>query len=141
MTTTEAQLVEAPASTDSYAYEQLGYLQARDAVLHLNYAFVAYKETEKSTGNWCVRIKSSQTAGAVFEPKMINEKALVASEEGKPYFTWGYSFEPSAGDPRMIEFRVHVAGEKPSEIEMVARLRKGDGTPGEAKSVKFRWPA
>lgn len=138
---TEAQLVEAPASDSSYTYEQLGYLQARDAVLHLHYAFVAYKETDKSTGEWRVRIKSSQTAGAVFEPKMIAEKALIASEEGKPYFTWGYSFEPSQSDPRQIEFRVHVAGEKPSEIEMLARLRKADSTPGEAKSVKFKWPA
>jgi hypothetical protein len=138
---TEAQLVETPASTDSYVYEQLGYLQARDSVLHMHYAFVAYKETERSSGNWCVRIKSSQTAGAVFEPKMINEKALIASEEGKAFFPWGYNFEPSQGDPRMIEFRVHVAGEKPSEIEMVARLRKADHTPGEMKSVKFKWPA
>lgn len=141
MSVTEAQLVEAPATSDSYTYEQLGYLQARDAVLHLNYAFVAYKETERSSGNWCVRIKSSQTAGAVFEPKMIAEKALMTSEEGKPYFVWGYNFEPSQGDPRMIEFRVHVAGEKPGAIEMVARLRKADHSAGEVKSVKFPWPA
>ena len=72
---------------------------------------------------------------------MIAEKALVTSEEGKPYFIWGYNFEPSQGDPRLIEFRVHVAGEKPSEIEMVARLRKADHSPGEMKSVKFKWPA
>lgn len=139
--TTEAPLVEAPASDGSYTYETLGYLQARDAVLHLHYAFVAYKETERSTGDWRVRIKSSQTAGAVFEPKMIAEKALVTTEEGKPYFVWGYSFEPSQGDARQIEFRVHVANEKPSEIEMVARLRKADHSPAEMKSVKFKWPA
>ena len=138
---TEPQLIETPASTDSYTYEQLGYLQARDAVLHCYYAFVAYKETERSNGSWRVRITSSQTAGGVFEPKMITEKALVTSEEGKPYFIWGYNFTPSEGDPRMIEFRVHIAGEKPSEIEMVARLRKADHSAGEAQSVKFKWPA
>lgn len=138
---TATQLVEAPASDTSYTYETLGYLQARDAVLHCDYAFVAYKETERSSGAWRVRIKSSQTAGAVFEPPMIQSKALTASEEGKKYFVWGYNFEPSAGDPRMIEFRVHVAGDKPSEIEMVARLRKADYSAGEEKSVRFKWPA
>jgi hypothetical protein len=134
------QLISAPASDTSSVYEQLGYLQARDAVLHCDYAFCAYKETERSSGEWRVRIKSSQTAGAVFERKMIEDKALIASDEGKPFFMWGYNFEPSSGDPRLIEFRVHVKDGKPTEIEMVAQLRKNDHTPGELKSVRFAWP-
>lgn len=139
--TAEAQLIETPASDDSTVYEQLGYVQARDAVLQCYYAFVAYKETERSSGAWRVRIKSSQTTGVVFEPKMIADKALVASEQNKPYFTWGAGMEPSQGDPRQVEYRVYVAGEKPSEIEIVARLRKADHSPNEMKSVKFKWPA
>lgn len=134
-------LVEAPASDQSYLYEQLATIDAYDAVLNCDYAFVAYKETERSGGAWRVRIKSTQTAGAVFEPDMIDRKARETGAQGKPWFQWGYQFEPTPGDPRHIEFRVHVAGGKPASIEMIVRLRKFDHTPDEAKSVSFKWPA
>lgn len=134
------QLVEAPASDSNYRYETLAYLEAYDAVLNDDYAFVAYKETD-SSGEWRVRIKSRQTAGAVFEPEAMRLQARAAGAQGKPWFQWGYSFDPSAGDPRQIQFRVHVQNGKPSEIEMFAQLRKFDGTPDEPQSVKFAWPA
>lgn len=133
------QLVEAPASDSNYRYETLGYLEAYDAVLNDDYAFVAYKETD-SSGEWRVRIKSRQTAGAVFEPEAMRLQARAAGAQGKAWFPWGYSFDPSAGDARQIQFRVHVAGGKPSEIEMFVQLRKFDGTADEAQSVKFAWP-
>jgi hypothetical protein len=133
------QLVEAPASDSNYRYETLAYLEAYDAVLNDDYAFVAYKETD-SSGEWRVRIKSRQTAGAVFEPEAMRLQARAAGAQRKPWFPWGYSFDPSAGDPRQIQFRVHVAGGKPSEIEMFAQLRKFDGTADEPQSVKFAWP-
>ena len=133
------QLVEAPASDSNYRYETLGYIDAYDAVLNCDYAFVAYKETD-SSGESRVRIKSSQTAGAVFERAAMRSKARETAAQGKPWFQWGYNFEPSSSDPRQIEFRVHVAGGKPSEIEMVVRLRKFDHTPDEAKSGRFAWP-
>ncbi|MFN7923805.1 MAG: hypothetical protein U0Q16_27130 [Bryobacteraceae bacterium] len=135
-----APLVTAPSSDANYRYETLGYVDAYDAVLNCDYAFVAYKETD-SSGEWRVRIKSSQTAGAVFEPAMIANQSRAAGAQGKPWFQWGYSFDPSDGDPRNIQFRVHVAGGKPCEIEMLVQLRKFDGTADEAKSVKFPWPA
>ncbi len=136
----EKQLVEAPASDASNRYETLAYLDAYDAVLNDDYAFVAYKETD-SSGEWRVRIKSRQTAGAVFEPEAMRLQARAAGAQGKPWFQWGYSFDPSDGDPRQIQFRVHVAGGKPSEIEMFMQLRKFDSTADDAKSVKFAWPA
>lgn len=132
-------LIEAPASTDSVKYQTLAYLDAYDAVLNCDYAFVAYRETD-SNGDWRIRIRSSQTAGAVFEPQMIVSQSRSTGAQGKPWFQWGYNFEPSSSDPRQIEFRVHVAGGKPSEIEMVVRLRKFDHTPDEGKSVRFAWP-
>lgn len=135
-----AQLVEAPASDANYRYETLGYVDAYDAVLNCDYAFVAYKETD-SGGDWRVRIKSSQTAGAVFERAAMRSKARETGAQGKPWFQWGYSFDPSASDPRMVQFRVHVGNGQPSEVEMVVRLRKADGTADTAKSVKFAWPA
>lgn len=139
-TSTSPQLVDTPASVPGGAtYQQLAYLDAYDAVLNLDYAFVAYRETD-SSGEWRVRIKSSQTAGAVFEPAMMKSNARSTGAQGKPWFPWGYSFDPSASDPRCIQFRVHVKDGQPSEIEIHVQLRKFDGTPDAAKSVRFAWP-
>lgn len=135
------QLIEAPASDQTYIYESLGYIDAYDAVLNCDYAFVAYKEASRGSGEWRVRIRSSQTAGAVFEPDMMASNARSTGAQGKPWFQWGYSFDPTAGDPRNIQFRVHVKDGKPAEIEMFVQLRKADHSAGEAKSVKFPWPA
>ena len=134
-------LVEAPASTDSMTYETLAYVDAYDAVLNGDYAFVAYRETETDSGAWRVRIRSTQTAGGVFEPEAMRLQARSAGAQGKPYFVWGYNFEPSADDVRQIEFRVHVADGAPSSIEIFVRLRKFDGTAAEPKSVTFAWPS
>ncbi len=133
-------LIETPASVPGGAtYQHLAYVDAYDAVLNCDYAFVAYKETD-SNGDWRVRIKSSQTAGAVFEPAMMKSNARSTGAQGKPWFQWGYSFDPSAGDPRCIQFRVHVKDGQPSEIEMFVQLRKFDGTADASKSVKSDWP-
>ena len=132
-------LIEALASNGNYHYEAIANLAAYDAVLNCDYAFLAYKETERS-GEWRVRIKSSQTAGAVFEPAMIRNKARETAAQGKSWFQWGYSFDPSPGDPRNIQFRVHVKDGQPSEIEMFVQLRLYDGSADVAQSVKFSWP-
>ena len=135
------QLIETPENISGGAqYEHLAYVDAYDAVLNLDYAFVAYKETD-SSGEWRVRIKSSQTAGAVFEPAMMKSNARSTGAQGKPWFQWGYSFDPSAGDLRNIQFRVHVADGQPSAIEMFVELRKADGSADAPKSVTFPWPA
>jgi len=141
MTTTAPQLIETPAHVPGGAtYQHLAYVDAYDAVLNLDYAFVAYKETD-SSGEWRVRIKSSQTAGGVFEPAMIKSNARSTGAQGKPWFQWGYSFDQSTSDARWIQFRVHVANGLPSEIEIFVQLRKFDGTADAPKSVKFPWPA
>jgi hypothetical protein len=134
------QLVEPPANVPGgTTCEQLAYVDAYDAVLDCDYAFVAYLETD-SNGDWRVRIKSSQTAGAVFEPAMIKGNARSTGAQGKPWFQWGYSFDPSPGDLRNIQFRVHVTDGQPSAIEMLVQLRKFDGSADAAKSVTFPWP-
>jgi len=135
------QLIETPANVPGGAqYQHLAYVDAYDAPLNIDYAFVAYKETD-SDGKWRVRIKSSQTAGAVFEPDAMKSNARSTGAQGKPWFQWGYSFDPSTGDLRCIQFRVHVKDGQPSEIEMFVQLRKFDGSNDAAKSVKFAWPA
>jgi len=133
-------LIEAPASNAVAAYETLGYVEARDAVLDLDYAFVAYKETSRATGEWRVRIRSSRTGGAVLEPLLMAYNARVAWGEGRTWFTWGYNLEPQAGDPRMIQFRVHVRDGHPAEVEMLLRLRRADHTAGELRTARFAWP-
>ncbi len=141
MSTKSTQIIETPASIPGGAtYQHLAYVDAYDAVINCDYAFVAYKETD-SNGDWRVRIKSSQTAGAVFEPAMMKSNARSTGAQGKPWFQWGYSFDPSAGDPRNIQFRVHVKDGQPFEIEIFVQLRKADGSADAPKSVKFPWPA
>ncbi len=132
-------LIQAPENDSERRYQTLGYLDAYDAVLNCDYAFVAYQETN-TRGEWRVRIRSSQTAGAEFDPAMIRNQARAAGAQGRPWFGWGYSFEPSQGDPRQIEFRVHVADGKPEAIEIYVRLRKADHSPDAPKSVRFPWP-
>ncbi len=137
---TTAQLIETPASVPGGAtYQHLAYVDAYDAILNCDYAFVAYKETDGF--GWRVLIKSSQTAGAVFEPDAMKSNARSTGAQGKPWFQWGYSFDPSASDSRNIQFRVHVANGQPSAIEILVQLRKADGTADAPKSVKFPWPA
>ena len=133
-------LVAAPASDNHLACQTLGYLESYDAPLNLDYAFVAYKETDKTTGSWRVLIKSTQTAGGSFEPAMIRNKAREIAAQGKSYFVWGYSFEPSANDPRQIEFRVYQQNGMPIELEIFVITRNGDGGAKAPKSVKFSWP-
>lgn len=133
------QPVALPASLAGGAqYQHLAYLDAYDAVLNCDYAFVAYLETDSF--GWRVRITSSQTAGAVFEPVALRSNARAATAQGRSWFLWGYGCDPSPGDPRCIQFRVHVADGQPREIEIFVRLRQADGTAAAPKSVKFPWP-
>ncbi|MEZ6190012.1 MAG: hypothetical protein R3C45_01825 [Phycisphaerales bacterium] len=136
-----AQLIEAPASDSSREYTPLAYLEGYDAVLNDDYAYAAYKETSKDSGEWCVRISSRHTAGGVFEPEAMRLQARSAGAQGKPYFIWGYNFEPSDSDPRCIEFRVHQKDGKPDHIEIFLQLRKADGSAAEPQSASFPWPA
>ena len=77
------QLIETPANIPGGAtYQHLAYVDAYDAVLNIDYAFVAYKETD-SNSDWRVRIKSSQTAGGVFEPDAMRSNARSAGAQGR----------------------------------------------------------
>ncbi|MBS0197488.1 MAG: hypothetical protein JSR77_12090 [Planctomycetes bacterium] len=133
-------LIEAPASTDTHDITVLGAIDAYDAVLNDDYAFVAYKETDRG-GGWRVRIKARHMTGVVFEPEAMRLSARAAGAQGKPYFTWGNGIDPSAGDPRLVQYRVHVRDGKPSSIEIVVQMRKADHTADGARSVSFDWPA
>jgi hypothetical protein len=77
----------------------------------------------------------------VFEPAIIKSNARSTGAQGKPWFQWGYSFDPSTEDVRQIQFRVHVQDGQAHEIEIFIQMRKFDGTADAAKSVRFPWPA
>lgn len=123
-----------------HVYETLGYINAYDAVLANDYTFVAFKETRRSDNKWCVRISSLGNTGVVFDPPTIMQLARRAAARGEPYFTWGDTLEARAGDPRRIEFRVHVVSGKPAEVEIFLQMRQSDHSPGLSKSIRFSWP-
>ncbi|HEX2746544.1 MAG TPA: hypothetical protein VHM91_00985 [Verrucomicrobiales bacterium] len=132
-------LIEAPASDSSSTRTTLGYVEAYDAVLNGDYAFVAYKEAD-TNGDWRVRINGLQTAGGVFEPEAMRLQARAAGAQGKPYFVWGWNMTPSSGDPRCVEFRVYVENGKPAKVEIFVQTRKFDQSADEPKTVSFPWP-
>lgn len=134
-------LLDCPASDDAFVRQPLASLDAHDAVSHTDFAFVAYKETHRTTGTWCVRINAQPVAGALFHPNAIRLQARAATALGRSWFTWGKNVAPTLHDPRKIEFRVHVRDARPAEIEIYVRLRSHDGSADEPASVTFPWPA
>jgi len=133
-------LIDAPKSDSSTLYKTLSYLEAYDAVNNDDYAFVAYQETNRATGAWRVRVKSLQTAGGVFEPAAIAQQARAAGAQGLSYFVWGFQMEPSPGDVRCIEFRVHIEGGKPKQLELFVQLRRFDHSADLPNSIVCDWP-
>lgn len=133
-------LLALPASDPAFARETLAYLEAHDAPTSEDYAFVAYKETHLATGTWCVRINARPLPGALFHPNAIRIQARAASAQGRAWFTWGKSLSPAAGDPRKVEFRVHVRDGQAVAIELYVRLRAYDGSPDDPRSLVFPWP-
>lgn len=133
-------LIEAPASTASQKITTLASLDTYDAVLNDDYAWVAFKEID-ADGSWRVRIKARHLTGVVFEPEMMRTQARTAGAQGKAFFTWGNGMDPSAGDARSVQYRVHVKDGKPAQIEIAATMRKADGTASTPVSTTFAWPA
>ena len=135
----EKKLIEMPSADGVHTFTELGYVSCYDAVLNCDYAFVAYKESERN-GDWRVRINSSQTAGAVFEPALITSQARQTDAQGKSEFIWGYNFTPSDSDPREVAFRVQVERGQPTAIVITVQMRKHDHSKGERKQITVKWP-
>lgn len=135
-----AQRLAAPESDASRTIQSLGGVEVYDAVLNCDYAFVLWKETDAGSREWRVRLKSSQTTGVVFEPDAMKRKAREVGARGEAFFTWGAGIDPSAGDARKIEYRVHQAEGRPAAIEVVVVMRKFDGSAGESKTLRVEWP-
>lgn len=137
---TASSLIHAPASTPEQTITTLAVLDAYDAVLNDDYAWVAYKEVDAG-GAWRVRIKARHLTGVVFEPDAMRTQARAAAAQGKAFFTWGNGIDASAGDARSVQYRVHVKDGKPAQIEIAVTLRTGDGSAATPVSATFAWPA
>ena len=135
--TLSRQLIEAPASDALRSYETLGYIEAHDAMMSGSYAFVAFRETDRLTGGYIVRIASRGTAGASFDPASMRNRCREAAAKNETYFIWGYSFTPSSGDPRQIEFRVYQTAGIPAALEIFIITRNADGSAQPAKSLRI----
>ena len=53
----ETPLLVTPPDNSVHSFVQLGYIAAYDAPLNCDFAFLAYKETDKDSGRWRVRTK------------------------------------------------------------------------------------
>lgn len=132
--------VQLPVSDRWTRYEPLVRLEAWDACSDEAHAFLAYREVNLVDGAWRVRVVSALTAGALLEPVAMAQQAQAAAARGAPGFVWGYRQLPRAGDPRHIEFRLHVEEGRVAQLELYARLRRPDGSPAGPCSACCRWP-
>jgi hypothetical protein len=120
--------------------ELLPRLDTDDAALNTRHPFLAYKETNRSSGAWRVRIQSRHAATAVLYPNAIRLQARAVSEKGQSYFTWTYTATARSGNPEPIEFRVLVNDGEPAAIEILPRAAKSNAAI-QPPPVKYPWPA
>lgn len=133
-------LLEVPADDHAHTYHHLGYLAAYDAVLNSEYAFVVYKEIDRGSSAWRMKITSTHTEGATFEPAMVEKKARETDAKPKPYVRWGFYCEPTITDPRQIEYRLYQEHGKPTAIELFVRLRTYEHNADTPQTLRFPWP-
>jgi hypothetical protein len=119
--------------------ELLHRLNTDDDALSTRHPFIAYKETNRNSGAWRVRIESRHAAAAVIYPNAIRLQARAVSEQGKSSFTWTHPIVATAGNSEQLKFRVHMNGGEPAAIEVFPRpaAPKGSVIP---VPVKFSWP-
>ncbi len=136
------QLLKLPKE-GAYKYEQLAYLESTDDVISKTYAYLAYKETSASSGEWRVRVSATVTTGIMMDPKMMVKKSEETQRSGKEYFEWGYTLRPKDGsnDKRLVETRVYQKEGKPTHVEIHLITRNADGSAKEEKVGRFDWPA
>lgn len=137
------QAIHAPKSTQHMKIEQLAYVDSFDAVVDKDYAYVVYKETKTDTGRWVIRIKSSVTAGAAFDPCSSALKSALKKAAGhdETQVIWGFNLQPRENDPRLVENRILIDGDgRPTALEIHLVTRKADHSARDEKVVTVPWP-
>ncbi len=139
----EKKLLSAPESTATTEIEELAYISSYDVIANADYAYLAYKLTDKKSGKWVLKIAGKDTAGSSIDPERASlaKNIKKAAEQGKKYITTGFQITPGEGDPRMVEHRVYFDKSlEPSYVEMIVVTRKADGSANEKQIAKFAWP-
>jgi hypothetical protein len=139
MSTLSTSLDHATSAAPEIDSELLHRLDTDDPDLNTRHPFIAFKETNRTSGAWRVRIQSRHAATAVLYPNAIRLQARAVSEQGKSSFTWSHQLVADAGNSERLKFRVHVDHGEPAAIEVFPRpvAPKGSVIPA---PVKFTWP-
>lgn len=139
------QLFHAPESDRRTEVTQLGYVDAHDDMQGKDYACVVYKEQDRRSGKWelKVRLKGgvSRTISIKPDTSSFRRKMSQAARDGMKYFLWGYHMSPSEDDARRIENRIYFnESGKPEYLQVHLVTRNRDGSPKEAKIARVKWP-
>jgi hypothetical protein len=137
------QKIPLPASTPTTEITQLGYVDSFDAPTTKTYAYLAYKETNPTTGAWIIKIKANNTAGTTIDPNNVSFQKHIdeAVSKQEPFALWGFQFATKEDDPRIVENRVFFdEGRKPTHIELHLRTRNPDNTPTDEQVLRIDWP-
>lgn len=140
-----AQLATAPKSDSRTEVSQLAYIDARDEIQGKDYGCVVYKETDKRSGEWelKVRLKGgiSRTTSIKPDTSSFRRAMAEAALEGREYFLWGYHMSPGQEDARRIENRIYFSDTgRPESLQVHLVMRNRDGSPKEARIAKVKWP-
>jgi len=112
--------------------EVLGFLEAYDAKLNCDFAFAAYKETDRS-GDWRLRINSPEAGETLFEGDEMRKRADEAAAFGETSIVWRRNLTPDEDDTRSLLYRLRVVDGKPAAMDVRLQVRKFDGTPADPK--------
>lgn len=120
------------------AREPLPCIDPDSAAHSTRHPLVAFKETNRASGAWRVRIQSHQAATAVLYPNAIRLQARAISAQGKSSFTWSNAIIAGSGNAARLKFRVLVNDGEPAAIEVFPQ----PAAPSRARSsaMRFSWP-
>jgi hypothetical protein len=133
-----------PKTTDRSVITELGYVNSYDVIVNKNYAYLAYKEENASTGKWQLKIKALVTAGTTIDPfnPSLKRNLEKAASEGKEFITWGFNLSSKDDDPRLVETRIYVGEDAgPARVEQHVRTRNADGSATDKKVMTIDWPS
>jgi len=129
-------------SSEPYKAEVMGYLEEKDDVLNLYYAFLVCKTTNLNTGELEMKIRSNILTGTSLTSAQALEFSEKAVGEGKAYVIRGSPFVPEGAlDKRKIEYRLNQENGKPVSLEILLILRNSDRTAKPEKTLSIDWPA
>jgi hypothetical protein len=139
----DERVLSLPAAGANEEIEELAYLNSYDVIANKDYAFLAYKKTDRKDGDWVLKVKSHATASTTIDPgkSSFRRKIEKAAEQGEEYITMGFAMSPKADDPRLVENRIYFnEALQPSAVEIHLVTRNADGSPTDRQVAGFDWP-